>query len=342
MKIAIQEIMKNKLRYTILGTIILLIAFLTLAISGLARGLSYDNAALILDMPTGTFYMDEAAEGQHNFSAISDSQIEALQQTYDNVTFMSIQMGEMKDNNDQAHSVVFVTSSGDEMFPAAKQNEVLLDGSLQGENIQSGDALSTRLISEDLTVAGFTDQQTYSHSPVAFVHPDNFSELVQSDAYQIAFVEGEGSAIDGLTSYTNSAFLDTLPSFSSEQMSLNMITYFLYAISGLLFAIFFYMINVQKLTTYGILKAVGVKTITLFQMMWTQMILITVIALGVAIGISQLLMMVMPEAIPFQLTWDVTLFTSIIFIIIGFVGATLSGIQISKVEPMHAINQGGA
>ena len=82
MKIAIQEIMKNNLRYTILGTIILLIAFLTLAISGLARGLSYDNAALILDMPTGTFYMDEAAEGKHNFSAISDSQIEALQHTH--------------------------------------------------------------------------------------------------------------------------------------------------------------------------------------------------------------------------------------------------------------------
>lgn len=28
--------------------------------------------------------------------------------------------------------------------------------------------------------------------------------------------------------------------------------------------------------------------------------------------------------------------------IIGFIGATLSGIQIKQVEPMQAINQGGA
>ncbi|MFC3899870.1 ABC transporter permease [Aliicoccus persicus] len=342
MKIAIQEILKNKLRYSILGIIILLIAFLTLAISGLARGLSYDNASLILDMPEGTFYMEEAAEDKHNFSAISDVQINNLNDAHDNMTLMSIQMGEVEDSSGQAHSLVFVTSEGHEIFPKAAQNELLLDGSLQDEGIQSGEEVSTRLISDNLTVSGFTEQQTYSHSPAAFIHPNDFSELVQSDASQIVFVEDEAAAIDGLTAYSNDEFLNTLPSFSSEQMSLNMITYFLYAISGLLFAIFFYMINVQKLTTFGILKAVGVKTITLFKMMWTQMILITIIALGIAVGISQLLVMVMPDAIPFQLTWEVTLFTSAVFMIIGFIGATLSGIQISKVEPMYAINQGGA
>ena len=342
MNIAIKEILKNKLRYSILGTIILLIAFLTLAITGLARGLSFDNASLILDMPEGTFYMEESAEDKHNFSAISDEQISNLNEAHENMTLMSIQMGEVEDSSGQAHSLVFVTSSGTDIFPMAEQNELLLDGSLQDEGIKSGEEVSTRLISDSLSVSGFTDQQTYSHSPVAFIHPDNFSELVQSDVPQIVFVEDEAVAIDGLTAYSNDEFLNTLPSFSSEQMSLNMITYFLYAISGLLFAIFFYMINVQKLTTFGILKAVGVKTITLFKMMWTQMILITLIALGIAIGISQLLIMVMPDAIPFQLTWEVTLFTSAVFMIIGFFGATLSGIQISKVEPMQAINQGGA
>lgn len=342
MKIAIQEILKNKLRYSILGTIIFLIAFLTLAITGLARGLSFDNASLILDIPEGTFYMEEAAEDKHNFSAISDEQLNALNVAHENITMMSIQMGELEDSTGQSHSLVFVTSEGHEIFPKAAQNELLLDGSLQDEGIQSGEEVSTRLISDELTVSGFTEQQTYSHSPAAFIHPDDFSELVQSDSPQIVFVEEEAATIDGLTAYSNNEFLNTLPSFSSEQMSLNMITYFLYAISGLLFAIFFYMINVQKLTTFGILKAVGVKTITLFKMMWTQMILITVIALSISIVISQLLIMVMPDAIPFQLTWELTLFTSVVFIIIGFIGATLSGIQISKVEPMHAINQGGA
>src|SRR5690625_6421637 len=46
---------------------------------------------------------------------------------------------------------------------------------------------------------------------------------------------------------------------------------FLVVISGMLFGIFFYMMNVQKIGLYGILKAIGMKTSKLFQMMWTQM-----------------------------------------------------------------------
>lgn len=70
-------------------------------------------------------------------------------------------------------------------------------------------------------------------------------------------------------------------------MSLNMIVIFLLVISGMLFAIFFYMINVQKLGIYGILKALGVKTGKLFQMMWAQMLIISVVSLILSIVISR-------------------------------------------------------
>src|SRR5690625_6239955 len=82
--------------------------------------------------------------------------------------------------------------------------------------------------------------------------------------------------------------MNIIPSYSAEQLSLNMIVWFLVVISGMLFGIFFYMMNVQKIGLYGILKAIGVKTSKLFQMMWTQMLIITSIALVLSIGLSQL------------------------------------------------------
>src|SRR5690606_36199207 len=109
---------------------------------------------------------------------------------------------------------------------------------------------------------------------------------------------------------------------------------------GLLFAIFFYMMNVQKVGLYGILKAIGVKTGALFRMMWAQMVFITVIALISSIACSQLFNAIAPEGMPFHLTMDTTLILSILFMIIGFIGATLSGIQIKKVDPLQAIRQG--
>jgi putative ABC transport system permease protein len=191
-------------------------------------------------------------------------------------------------------------------------------------------------------VKGFVDQKKYSHAPVAYINMENYKEIYGVDEMQLVFVAGQekGPDIVGLQSFSSKEFLNTIPSYSAEQMSLNMIVWFLVVISGMLFAIFFYMMNVQKIGLYGILKALGVKTSRLFGMMWSQMLFITVIALTLSVALSQGFTMIAPEGMPFSLTLQTTVQLSIIFVIIGFVGATLSGIQIKKVEPLQAIQQG--
>ena len=57
----------------ILGSIIFLVSLLTFIISGLANGLSQDNAALINNLPNGQFYMTKDAEGSYNLSRIDQS-----------------------------------------------------------------------------------------------------------------------------------------------------------------------------------------------------------------------------------------------------------------------------
>ena len=342
MKMAWKEMMKYKMRYIILGSIIFLISLLTLSISGLANGLSQDNAALIKNMPEGTFYMEESAEESYNFSSLSDSQINEVKNIDDNASFFSIQMGEFNDSEEQKHSLAYVSASDDQHFPAVKQGEIILDQSFAEEGFAEGDTIGSDLTNEDLTVAGFVEQEKFSHSPVGFISNDDYSSMYDTDTFQLAFSTESDAAVDELSAFSNDEFLNTIPSYSAEQLSLNMIIVFLYVISGMLFAIFFYMINVQKLGTFGILKAVGVKTITLFKMMWAQMLIITVISLLLASGISELFNIFAPSGMPFHLTLSMILYSSAAFIAIGFVGATLSGIQIKKVEPMQAINQGGA
>jgi putative ABC transport system permease protein len=57
MNMAMKEMKKNKVRFLILGSIVFLVSLLTFIISGLANGLSQDNAALIKDMPEGQFFV---------------------------------------------------------------------------------------------------------------------------------------------------------------------------------------------------------------------------------------------------------------------------------------------
>lgn len=341
MNMAWKEIKKSKSRFIILGSIVFLVSLLTLIISGLANGLSQDNAALIKDMPEGTFYMDEDADETYNLSKIDTDLADKTITENKDSSALSIQMGFINDPDDKQVSVAFATATNSNVFPEVKDGEVLLDESIKDKGIEVGDVLTNNQLSKELTVKGFVEQEKFSHSPVAFINERNYQEMYRTEEMQMLFIPNkDAGSINGLQAFSNKDFLNTIPSYSAEQLSLNMIVWFLVVISGILFGIFFYMMNVQKIGLYGILKAIGVKTSTLFKMMWTQMLIITALALVLSAGLSQLFSSVAPEGMPFHLTLATTGQLAIVFLLIGFIGATLSGFQIKKIQPLQAIQQG--
>ncbi|WP_043931936.1 ABC transporter permease [Bacillus sp. EB01] len=342
MNLGLKEMRKNKARYLILGSIVLLVSLLTFIISGLANGLSYDNAAMVKNLPDGHFYLDEDAEESYNLSKI-DSQVQKeVMEMEKDAAALSIQMGFLNDHADNQYSVAFVASTNSEMFENVGTGEVILDSSLIEKGIKKGDRLTSDLYDGELIVKGFAEGKKFSHAPVAFIPVEAFQEMYRTETMQMLFIPGEGETMnaDTLESFTKDEFLNTIPSYKAEQLSLNMIVVFLIVISGMLFAIFFYMMNVQKLGLYGILKAIGVKTSTLFRMMWTQMIVITAVSLGISITISVLFSKAAPEGLPFHLPANSIFQLAIVFVVISFIGSTLSGLQIKKVGPLQAIQQG--
>ncbi|HLR74115.1 MAG TPA: ABC transporter permease, partial [Virgibacillus sp.] len=97
MKMAWKEIVKSKSRFIILGSIVFLVSLLTFMISGLANGLSQDNAALIKDMPEGTFYMAKDADETYNLSKIDEATEDKIINENMDATPLSIQMGFVND-----------------------------------------------------------------------------------------------------------------------------------------------------------------------------------------------------------------------------------------------------
>ncbi|WP_419887817.1 ABC transporter permease [Neobacillus niacini] len=342
MNMAWKEMKKNKVRFLILGSIVFLVSLLTFIISGLANGLSQDNAALIKDLPEGHFYMSQDADQTINLSRIDRDVQENMLKKHKEAVAFSIQMGFLNDEDEKQQSVAFVTSTESPVFENVQKGEVVLDLSMKEKGIQVGDSLTNNQYSGKFIVKGFVDQKKFSHAPVAFIHSEDYQEMYRVKEMQLIFVPGKDSigAVTGLDVFTKKQFLNTISSYKAEQTSLNMIVWFLVVISGMLFGIFFYMMNVQKMGLYGILKAIGVKTRTLFHMMWTQMMVITVIALTISITLSQVFNRLAPKDMPFSLTIETTAQLSIVFFMIGFMGATISGLQIKKVQPLQAIQQG--
>src|SRR5690625_2905788 len=146
------------------------------------------------------------------------------------------------DAEDKQHSVALVTAADSEQYKNAGEGELMLDRSLEDKGIKVGDTLTNKQYSDDLTVKGCVDQKKFSHAAVAYINMNNYKEIYRMNEMQMVFIPGQDKAesIEGLQAFSNKDFLNTIPSYSAEQMSLNMIVWFLVVISGMLFAIFFY------------------------------------------------------------------------------------------------------
>ncbi|MGG4491114.1 FtsX-like permease family protein [Metabacillus idriensis] len=341
MNLAWKEIKKNKARFIILGSIIFLVSFLTLMISGLSNGLSQDNASLIKNLPDGHFYMNADADENYLASKIDKEMEEKILSENKNAAALAIQMGFINDVQDRQHSVAFVTAAQSSFFDEIQKGEVILDRTLKEDGVMIGDKVKNNQYEGELIVKGFADHKKFSHAPAAFINQEDYQEIFKQNEMQVIFLPNdEIQSFSGLQSFTNDEFLSTIPSYSAEQLSLNMISWFLIVISGMLFTIFFYMMNVQKIGLYGILKAIGMKTRSLFVMIWSQMIIITLLSLSLSVLLSHALERVAPKGMPFYLPAETSLQLSLVFAAVGFIGATLSGIQIKKAEPLKAIQQG--
>ncbi|MGA9288444.1 MAG: ABC transporter permease, partial [Anaerobacillus sp.] len=302
MNMAWKEMKKNKSKFLIVGSIVLLISLATFIISGLANGLSQDNVSLIKNMPDGTFYMSEDSNESYTQSHLEEKkQHQILERDKDAFAF-SLQMGSLKNEADNQQSVAFLTSTDTTLFNQVDSGEIILDSSLKNEGIKVGDQLSSPLFQGTFEVIDFVENKTFNHSPVALINQESLNNMFRTNESQLIYRPQTTEEISGLQSFSKKEFLSTIPSYQAEQMTLTMIVWFLVVISGMLFAIFFYMMNVQKIGMYGILKALGIRTSDLFKMIWSQMALITITALFVSGLLSQVFHVIAPDTMPYHLS----------------------------------------
>ncbi|SDY02095.1 ABC transporter permease [Salimicrobium album] len=336
MNMALKEMKKNKTRFLIIGAVVFLISLLTFLLSGLANGLSEDNMASIRNLPEGNFHLTEDAEGSYTRSNLDEATVQSA--TGQNNYAFSVQMGGLE-KSERKYSLAFFNSTSASPFPQPDKGEVVLDSSVKEEGVSVGDTLTHPQTGEELEVTGFADNERFSHSPAAFVNQEEFSSMFRIEDFQVLYTENEKD-ISGLETFSKSEFLSSIPSYQAEQMTLSMILWFLVLISGMLFAIFFYMMNVQKTGMFGILKAIGVRTRRLFYMMWVQMLTITSLAVLLSGLAGQTAGVLLPEAMPYDLPISTTLALAVVFLVVGFIGSTFSGLRIRQIKPLEAIQQG--
>lgn len=361
MFLAWREMKHAKLRYLLIGFIMVLIAFMVLFVSGLAQGLASDNAASIQKMNTDYLVLQKDSSDRLNRSALTEEQVNLIKKEAGSdkadalgVLMTSISKGSSAKKTD---AVFFAVSPEGDLVPKAAEGksltetsgrEVVADLSLQNEGIKLGDKIKDQVSGTTFTVAGFTKDESFSHAPVIHMNMETWTSIQKSgeavySAVALSADEDRAKAIAKPVKETEvvskEAALKGIPGYKEEQGSLTMMIVFLFIIAAFVLAVFFYVMTIQKMNQFGVLKAIGAKTGYLAKNILAQIILLTIISLAVSIALTFGIAALLPSGMPFMISTKLIVGSSILFLLVSIAGSLLSLYKVAKIDALDAIGR---
>lgn len=331
----------------------MLITWLVFMISGLADGLASDNASAIKNLPAKAYILEHSDDHRLERSTITSDQVKKVLNGNESeeVSPFGIVMTTLSaKNGDHKWDVSLFAVKGNSIFaPSVSQgntlasgNGVIVDASLKDKGVKIGDILKPKDGSYQLKVAGFTDKSySYSHVPVVFMSLDKWKDIQQQTVRYNAILIGKNATglhqPSGMDKVQSDEVLKNVPGFGAEQASLKMMIGFLLVITAFVLAVFFYVITLQKIDQYGVLKAIGTKTGYLVKTLMLQMLMLSLASIAFGTGLSFIAAAVIPKDMPFVLSNQTIIFDGLLILVMALVGSLISLIRIAKVDPIEAI-----
>ncbi|MCA1060636.1 ABC transporter permease [Rossellomorea aquimaris] len=341
MFLAWKEIRYAKMKFLLITGIITLITSLVLSISGLANGLSVDNASAIKNMTADTYVVEKSDTHQLERSNMTAEDIAAVK----GGSPLGLRMVEMVHEGKALNISLFALDPTSSFMPASEESvelapyEMLADPSLKKEGIQPGDTFTYQ--GKTWTIRGFTEKRfSYGHTPAMFTSMETWKDLNgDTPVYQaLLFTDKEGADIPlNLDAASKKDILSNVPGYSAEQGSLKMMVVFLLIISAIVLATFFYVMTLQKLHQYGVLKAIGTKAGILLRALFAQISILSILGILAGNILTYGLTHIIPGNVPFDISIGMVLLNSGLILAMAWIGSLLSFRSITKVDPLEAI-----
>ena len=103
-------------------------------------------------------------------------------------------------------------------------------------------------------------------------------------------------------------------------------------------ALFFTLLTVERVALYGVLKAVGARSRTLFAGVVLQAVVVSAVAAVIASAAGLVLDVVIPAgSIPYQLGATRILTSIVLLVVAAVIGSTFSLRRVLKIDPASAI-----
>lgn len=364
MSLAWKEVRKNKGKYTIIVLVLVATMYLVFFTIGLTTGLRRLGASKMMNASAETFILSEGSSNSMVQSSFSGAHATEILEDLDDETafILGVRLANMQNvandtTSDTFEMAYFGMESNSFMIPEITEgavpqqdNEAVASSYLKSEGVQLGDTVRDVNMNVAFTVVGFTNDETYSYSPILYLSPDQFSrttitgQMVGFATVQAIVSEQSPESIPNhiIENYdvdvvSREDIITNIPGLLAQSVSFLLLILSMYIISGTILAMFFYIITLQKKKELGQLKALGANTAFLIRMMLSQVGIIVSLSVIIAVGLIYLTSILLPSIVPFLFSWSFVLFGSFLFLTVALLGSLASIFQVVRVDPIIAI-----
>ncbi len=366
MKLALTELRRRPGRFATATVILTLIAVLLMFLGGLLDGLIANSTGALRAQQADVVVYSDTAQASFVRSRI-EPDVRSSVESVDGVTEVgglgNVQLGARVPGNgprDLASTVLFGYELPPEGLPEAPpMGQAYADDTLEADGVEVGMTILLGPARSPIEVIGFVSDTNFAGQSSLWASDATWRSVLSENrpdarlaegVFQALVVRGEAAgdvplaaAIDDATggatdSYTVDAAIEAIPGVSEQTTTFNQIIGVTVAIALVVIALFFALLTVERTGLYGVLKALGAKSSTLFAGLVAQAVVVTAIAAGVAGALVIVLDLIIPPgSIPLLVT-PARLVTSVVLLLVAaVVGCAFSLRRVLRVDPASAI-----
>lgn len=357
MFLGLNEIKYSKGRYLLVILVMALIAWLIFILSGLANGLAQGNRDAIDDWQADRIVLSEEANKNLNVSVLDSS----LENKISNgevaeIGQMSLAVRKESENESELTNISLFGINEDQfLMPKIidgdsflKKNEVVASEELKNQGFQIGDRLTAGKYDEQLKIVGWIEESSYSIQPVLYTSLETWQAIKYGDSpamknmvngFVLRDKEGKKATLSegDVQVIPINTFIEKLPGYSAQKITLDGMIYFLIGIAAFIVGIFIFVMTLQKVSLFGVLKVQGVPTGYLAKSVLLQTTILAVIGVGFGLLLTGITVLFLPDSMPYTTDYFRMILFSILLIVAAIIGGAFSIRTVAKVDPLIAI-----
>lgn len=364
MKLAIRELVRRPGRFSVAGGALTLIVVLLLLLGGLLDGLFLGSTGLYRQQESELVVYFVNARDSILRSRIDPDQRQAIESAEGvgavhglGVTLVGARVPGADDLADAAVIGYEGAIAGVPEPPPPGQAHA--DRRLEASGVEVGQTLELGPGRVPVEVVGWVEDVSYLLQGGLLVEPGTWREVQESarpDAllpegtFQVVFVQpADGAdaasvvdAVDEATGGTTSTLtvdeaISALPGVDAQRSTFSQIIYVTFLVAGLVVALFFALVTLERTAQYGVLKAVGASSSQIFVGLIVQAVVVTagafVLGSLLSLGIAQ----VTPPDVPLQLVPSRAVFVAVGMFVTAVLGGAVSLRRVVRIDPASAI-----